>query len=155
MSHVVALEIDITDIDAMEQACKEVGLELHRDTKTYNWYGTWVNDYDRQDAAYKQGIEPKDYGTNAKHVISLPGRPKGSYEIGLHVNKEGKTVAVFDFFGSGGQAIEKVAGHRASKLMQKYSEISAKKILGKMKYLKQTTTVEADGTIVIRAKKSM
>ena len=113
MSHVAAIDIDITDLDALEEACKRLGWELVRGAKTYAWFGRWVGDYKEADAAMNHGIKPEDFG-KCDHKIKVPGT---KYEIGLV--KRGKSFkAVFDFWDQG---IKKaVGGSTCPKLKQLY-----------------------------------
>jgi hypothetical protein len=41
MSHVVSLNFYIDDLDCLETACKNLGLELRRGQKEYKWFGEW------------------------------------------------------------------------------------------------------------------
>lgn len=76
MSHVSTIETVIQDLDALEQACKALGtVELVRGQTTWKWFGQFVNDYHGADAAYKHGIEPKDYG-KCLHAIRVKGNEK-------------------------------------------------------------------------------
>ena len=56
MSHVALVDVIIKDLDAVELACEDLGvLELIRNQPRFNWYGRWVNDYGKEDAAYRHG----------------------------------------------------------------------------------------------------
>jgi hypothetical protein len=120
MSHVVSMTFYIDDLDCLEKACVQLGLKLKRDQKTYKWFGQWVNDYRKNDAAFNLGIQPEDYG-KCEHAISVDGNDK-AYEIGLVARKDGKPgyQMVYDFYGGGRGLMEKV-GKDASKLCQAYS----------------------------------
>lgn len=104
MSHVVSIKCVIKDLGVLEKALAVLSkehnceLELIRDKKTFNWFGSWQRDYNAQDAAYQLGIKPEDYG-KCDHVIRLKGC---HYEIGLVKNPEGPGwVMVYDFWGPG------------------------------------------------------
>ena len=118
MSHVVASGVIITDIDCLRAAvAKVMGLHWKENQKTWKWYGKWVNDYSAADAAYKLGIDTKDYG-KCEHAISVNG---SGYEIGIMKRKDGKGYSlVFDFFGVNGRNIQKVVGDGCEKLMVEY-----------------------------------
>jgi len=118
MSHVVASGVIITDIDCLKAAvAKVMGLHWKENQKTWKWYGKWVNDYSAADAAYKLGIETKDYG-KCEHAIKVDG---SSYEIGVMKRKDGKGYSlVFDFFGGNGHRIQDVVGTGCEKLMVEY-----------------------------------
>lgn len=121
MSHVVATKIVVHDLDALDAACKELGLTLVRGQKTWSWWGTWANDYSSTDAAYRRGIDTSQYG-KGDHAIKVPGT---TWEIGVIKNtgKEGGYRLAFDFYGSSGQVItQAVGGNDANKLMQLYGK---------------------------------
>ena len=117
MSHVACVELEVNDMEALEETCKELGWNLKRGQKTYKWFGRWVNDYSAGDAAYHHGIDPKDYG-KCDHAISIPGI---NYEVGLvqkPTGKPGQYVVIFDFFD---QALkDALGGQGAPKLIQHY-----------------------------------
>lgn len=119
MSHVVSSKVRFTDLDALEAALKIVSggrAHLLRDQKTWKWYGTWVNDYSQEDAAYKLGIDPKDYG-KCDSAIHLDGC---SYEIGLY--KRGNAyICGFDFWGSEGNKLRSLFGQGLEKLGKEYA----------------------------------
>lgn len=118
MSHVVASGVIITDIDCLKAAVARVpGLHWKENQKTWAWYGKWVGDYDAADAAYKLGIDTKDYG-KCEHAIKVDG---SNYEIGVMKRKDGKGYSlVFDFFGSNGKKIQQMVGDGCEKLMVEY-----------------------------------
>lgn len=107
MSHMAAIELHVTDIDDLEAACNVLGLQLDRGRSNWRWFGSWENDYHASDAAYlAAGINPKEYGKCADHVITIPG-DKYCYEIGVVRRRDGKPgwVLVYDFWGSKGRRI--------------------------------------------------
>ena len=93
MSHVATVEIEIEDLSVLEEVCNENGWNFRKNQKTYKWYGKWVNDYHGDNAAYKHGINPKDYG-KCEHAINV--KP-GAYEIGVVKNDKSKHVLIWDF----------------------------------------------------------
>lgn len=141
MSHVSTVELSITDLDALEAAAKELGLEMVRDKKTYKWYGRWVNDYHGEDAAYHHGISPEEYG-KCSHVLRVPDQPS-MYEIGLVQLPDGSYKIVFDHWGSGVKLLEKI-GVGGSLLRQGYVKHKAVQELQKkgFKLLKQENLAE-------------
>lgn len=147
MSHVAAIELQILDLDALEQACGELGLELRREQKTFKWYGRWVNDYNEQDAAYlKLGMKPEDYG-KCDHAIAVKGNA-GAYEAGL-IKVPGKPgwSVIFDFFGGSGQALANcLGGQSADKLKQTYAAHAATRAALKQGFRVQKS-IKADGTV--------
>jgi len=117
MSHVVSIKAELRDLAAVKAACLELGLKFKENQKTIRWFGRWVDDYDRDNAAYKLGIKPDQYGTS-DHAIEVPGC---GYDIGLLQNPEtGGYKLYFDFYGQGRQ-IQQVIGTNGQKFLQIYS----------------------------------
>lgn len=117
MSHVVSIKTELKDLEAVQAACKELGLVFHAGQKSIRWYGSWMNDYDGEDAAYKLGIKPEEYG-KCDHAISLPGC---GYDIGLLMNKAtGGYRLYFDYYGEG-HKIQAALGANGQKLLQYYA----------------------------------
>lgn len=120
MSHVEASKAKPTDLDILREATA-LFPQLHwkENQKTYEWYRQWMNDYHGEHAAYKQGIDPKDYG-KCEHAISVDG---SAYEIGVCKRKDGQGYSlVWDFYGTG-RNINKVIGDGAEKLMVEYQRL--------------------------------
>jgi hypothetical protein len=121
MSHVAAIDIliskDPAGMEALEAACKELGLVFLKDKKTFEWFGKWVDDYSAEDAAYiRAGIDPKEYG-KCIHAIKVPG---SQYEIGIVNRPDGKGYTlIYDFYGPGRRIMEKL-GKGCEKLKQMY-----------------------------------
>ena len=131
----------ITDLDVLRQVGAELGLELVEDT-TYKWYGRWVKDYNADDAAYKHGISPENYGKCDGWKLRIKDNPS-AYEIGLHKNPNGEGfVLVYDFYGTPGHALREKIGEKGEKIKQGYSLALAKKHLTKkgFKVVGQQTT---------------
>lgn len=124
MSHVVTIAVKVKDLDALDAACKRLGLALNRGQTTYRWFGKFVGDYKGQDAANMHGIDPADYG-KCDHAISVPGNTD-AYEIGLVRQGDGYRL-VFDFWGKHGRTISQpVGGNSLGLLMQAYAAEKAK-----------------------------
>jgi hypothetical protein len=121
MSHVACIDIEITDLEALESACERLGWKLVKEAKTFKWFGKWVDDYHSQDAAYHHGINPEDYGKCA-HKIKVPGC---GYEIGLLEQEDGSFKAIFDFYDK--KLEQAVGGKTCSKLKQLYGVEKTKK----------------------------
>jgi hypothetical protein len=125
MSHVATVEIEIKDLDALAKACEACGLEFVRDQTTFKWFGSWVKDYHAEDAAYKNGFKPEDYG-KCLHAIRVPGKAD-AYEIGVARRQDGKLGLLFDFWAGGKGLIDK-CGQNAGKLTQEYAaQVAMKK----------------------------
>ena len=135
MSHVALVDVIIKDLGALEKVCPDLNLELIRDKQRYKWYGEWVNDYHKSDAAYLLGLDPKEYG-KCDHVIKVPGT---SYEIGLVPvsklkNKDGSLKypgqkgwkLVYDFYGPG-REIKSKYGQKLEKIVQAYGVKAAQR----------------------------
>lgn len=121
MSHVATIEMDITDLDALESAAKRCGLELVRGQKTYNWYGEHVGDY-----PLPEGFSASDLG-KCEHAIRVPGN-SSVYEIGITKRRDGRPgyTLLFDFW-QGGHGLMQFAGDECAHLRQAYSIEVAKK----------------------------
>ena len=39
MSHISKIELEVTDLGVLSQACKRLGLTLIRGKRTFKWYG--------------------------------------------------------------------------------------------------------------------
>lgn len=128
MSHVTSINLVVKDLDSLEKACDELGLELQRGKRTYAWWGQFMNDSN----AYG-GHDPKTFG-RGEHAIKVKGdRPQngsmGPWEIGVVKaldNKEGFELLYDQFGGAGARLTEKV-GPAANKLRQQYAAAVAEK----------------------------
>ena len=131
MSHMAAIDLEITDLDALEAACKHLKLELVRGQTTWKWFGRWVNDFHAKEAAYNFGIGPKEYGKCAEHAIRMVDDANANaYEIGVVRRRDGKPgyILLFDFFAQGDKITKLIQGtnekgefDRAGKLKQYYT----------------------------------
>ena len=106
MSHISTIELEVTDLESLDHACRQMGFTLNRNQKTFKWYsGTGVCD----------------------HAIKIPG---ASYEIGL-VNRNGKYELQTDFWDDKiGQAI----GNNGGLLKQRYAVEQTKRQAKKKGY---------------------
>lgn len=149
MSHVAAIDIQIDPgpdgMKALAAACKELGLTFVPHQKTYQWFGTWVNDYGAADAAYRNGIDPKDYG-KCEHAIQMPGC---TYEIGVVKRPDGKGLTlIYDFYGPGSK-IKNALGQGCEKLKQFYGVHKATLAAKAKGYMVARKTL-TDGTIKLQ-----
>jgi len=138
MSHVATVEIEIEDLSVLEEVCNENGWNFRKNQKTYKWYGKWVNDYHGDNAAYKHGINPKDYG-KCEHAINV--KP-GAYEIGVVKNDKSKHVLIWDFWD---KQVEQACGKGCHKLYESYSKKVATKKLKKLGFTLQSTKKNKNG----------
>ena len=123
MSHVAKILTRIRDLDALEKACQSCGLVLHRGQKNYRWYGSWQNDYSAEDAAYRHGVKPEDYG-KCEHAISVPGN-KQAYEVGLVRDPEDSEAffLIWDFYAGGHGLQQHLGGPKdCNKLLDQYNK---------------------------------
>lgn len=120
MSHVATVAIRVRNFRALAKACERLGLEFAENQKTFKWWGRWYNDYHAEDAAYRQGVAPADYG-KCDHAIRIKGRAPGSaYEVGLIPYTDGDGYRlIFDFMGT--ELVQRVGGKSCEKLAQEYA----------------------------------
>ena len=141
MSHVATVDLVFKDLEALKKVCEDLGLIWKENQKTYRWYGTWVRDYHAQDAAYKNGIDPKNYG-KCEHAI---GTKANGYEIGVCKNPNGDGyVLVWDFYDG---TIEKVVGKQCHKLYQSYSKNVVMKKVKYKGYILKKEIVNDEGEV--------
>ena len=127
MSHVAVVEVSIKSLGDLARACKALGLEYDRKARKWAWYGVFIGDYNRQDAAVKHGIATSRYGTSDAGVIKVPG---ATYSIGVYQipGQPGKYTLVYDNW-HGGHGIENVLGAGLPKLRQEYAaQVSRRKM---------------------------
>jgi hypothetical protein len=124
MSHVVAVEIEIKDLDCLFLAAQECGLDVKLNQRTHRWWGRHVGDY-----PVPEGFTLDDMG-KCEHALAVKGNPQ-AYEVG--VARKGKGYALlYDFFGTHGRALEACIGSRGEKLTQAYAEQVARKKVKKL-----------------------
>jgi len=111
-SHVVTVNVKITDIDALRKAAEYCGLEFH-EAKTYKWYGRHVGDY-----PLPQGVSKSELGT-CDYKLSIPNGGPNQYEIGI-LKREDGYVPIFDFWGNGKNLQAKV-GQTGEALTNRYA----------------------------------
>jgi len=109
MSHISKIELEITDLETLRQACERLGLEFMENQATYKWYGTWVGD-----TPLPEGMTASDLG-KCDHAIKVPG---AQYEIGI-LRKGSKYILLWDFWHQGG--LEQKLGKNAGRLKQAYA----------------------------------
>ena len=129
MSHVSKIDLEIKDLDTLEAAAKSCDMELVRGQTTMKWFGRFVNDYHGDDAAYKHGISPGQYG-KCHHVLRIPGNNE-AYEVGVLDNGDGTFQLYYDHWGTSGKAIIEKIGRAGEKLKQNYVKTKAIQTLQK------------------------
>ena len=93
MSHISQIELEVTDLESLDRACRHIGLTLNRNQLTFKWY---------------------DGNGQCDHAIRIPG---ASYEIGL-IKKDGKYQLQTDFWDD---KISEVIGENGGLLKQRYA----------------------------------
>jgi hypothetical protein len=94
LSHVVCVECEFRDLDALKAACKRLNLEFKEGQTSYTWYGAWVDDspvpehlFDPDEAQRVKAMtesQRKAYMNaflgHCQHAIACPGT---RYEVGV------------------------------------------------------------------------
>lgn len=118
MSHVVCSSVIVTDLDILKKALSKFPKLKWLDKKTYKWWGSWADDYSKEDAAYKNGIDVKDYG-KCEACLQMDGV---KYEIGIVRRKDGEGWSIVWDHYDDGKKLSKYIGRNAEHLMAAYSE---------------------------------
>ncbi|MGA2227488.1 MAG: DUF1257 domain-containing protein [Syntrophobacteraceae bacterium] len=108
MSHISKIELEITDLATLRQACERLQLQFMENQTTYSWYGTSIGD-----TPLPEGITASDLG-KCDHAIRVPG---AQYEIGI-VKRDRKYILLWDSWHQGG--LEQKLGKNAGRLKQAY-----------------------------------
>lgn len=149
MSHVSHIDLEVNDLNALEMAAKSCGLELVRGQKTIRWFGRWIRDYHGDDAAYKHGISPEQYG-QCSHAIRVPNNNE-AYEVGVLDNGDGTYKIYFDHWGPG-KAITDRIGRNGEKLKQQYVKAVAIQTLQKKGFTLKSEEDLASGSLKVTMK---
>ena len=108
----------------------------------HKWWNSWANDYDKDNAAYKLGIDPKVYGKYL-YAIRMKGNPD-AYEIGVVKNPKGEGyVLVFDFFAQQ-HNLTAICGEDLRKLLKEYEYQVFVSDQGVQDLLNQGYTIQKD-----------
>lgn len=145
MSHVCSVAVEITDLDAFADACKELGGEYLPEENNWRWYGKWLDDFAAKDAAYKNGIKPEVYGKADAGVAKFAGC---DWDVGLykHPTKAGVFVPVFDTYADG-HGLTKLLGKRLETLKTEYAAAVARKTLRHQGWIVKRTVDEKTGRL--------
>lgn len=121
MSHVATIDIEITNLQDLQNACADLGLEFVEGQQTYNCYHSgqspdeirqeWESYF--EDAAsldnFLSGLMPSGFALTdvgkCDHAIRLKeGRTEQSYEIGVARRRDGKPgwCLLWDEYDNGG-----------------------------------------------------
>ena len=127
MSHVATVEIEVRDLDALDAACRRLGLELVRGQQTYRWYGKHVGDFPLPAGFAEADLGKCDHAIRVPHaVVTEGGEPP--YEVGVVRRRDGRPgfVLHWDFF-AGGFGLQKHVGNDCALLKQAYATVMAKR----------------------------
>ena len=115
MSHVVSIQAEVRDLEALKVAAARLGLEFNEGQRTHRWYGTSVGDY-----PLPTGFTVDDLG-KCEHAISVPGNHT-AYEIGVVKRRDGVAgyELLYDLW-QGGYGLVNHVGRNCNKLVQEYS----------------------------------
>lgn len=92
ISHVVKLDIELNDLEAIRRAVKRIGGIWKEDQKTYAWWGRSVGDYPLPD-----GFTADQLG-KCDHAFGFDG---ASWEVGVVRKPNGTFTLLWDFYSSG------------------------------------------------------
>lgn len=150
--HVVTLDIELKDLDAMEAACTRIGATLKKNCHKHHWYGRWVDDspvprnlleteedYQKMLALprHQRQQEMLNILRHPEHVITIPGH---TYEVGIYKVGNRLEMAFDEFHGKWGNT-------SGGELAQAYA-IEASKNQARRQGLNDfTETVQQDGAI--------
>lgn len=101
-----------------------------------------MDDYSKEDAAYKQGIKTEDYG-KCDYAISFPDI---GYEVGLVKQPDNSYTVVYDFFDN--KLKQKMGGEDAGAFMQAYA-IERARIEARKQNLSFKEETMTDGSIKV------
>lgn len=104
MSHITTVKLQVKDLDALEEACGQLGMELRRGKTTFRWYG-------------REGT--------CEHAIGLKGQAS-TYEIGLQREPQAELAYSLAYDAFDGR-LEAAAGSGLSRLKQEYAVACASK----------------------------
>ena len=129
-------------MDALGEACAELGLELRLGQKTYRWWGRSVGDY-----PLPVGFKESDLG-KCEHAIAIRGN-NDAYEIGVVPRRDGRPgyTLLWDFY-AGGRGMEAKVGKDACKLKQAYSAAVATRHYRKLGYRVSIEKKEGERLVV-------
>lgn len=128
MSHVTTLNLNITDLEALDAACKTLGLELVRGQTKFHTYFT-------QDGS-------------CEHAIRIPN-DKRAYEIGLITRRDGQQgyQMLWDTYAGGYGMVAKV-GDGMSTLKKNYAAKVSAKYIQKQGF-RVTQRIATNGNIIV------
>jgi len=145
MSHVVEIKIKIMDLQALDAACMQLGLELVRGQQTYRWFGRYVGDW-----PLPEGLTAQDLG-HCTHAIRLAtNNPEHwhAYEVGVVEQADGSYRLLWDFWGQSGKALQDIIGPDGLALRNEYAaQVAIQQAMAQG--LVVTRYADADGNIIL------
>jgi hypothetical protein len=150
MSHVAVVKVNIRSLEALDRACRALGLELRLGQKTFRWYGSWQRDYRQADAA-PNAIDPALYG-RCEHAVAVPNDTE-AYEVGVVNNPAGEGfVMAFDSFDPCRRMVDKV-GQDCGLLAQEYAaqvaEMEAQELISQGWQIQRVVQPNGDLQVVL------
>ena len=135
MSHVVTIKAEITDLEALGEACTALGLELVLGQETFKWWGRHEGDF-----PVPAGFTVEDMG-KCEHAIRIPldspvrQQHRMPYEVGVVARRDGRPgwQLMYDFVGRG-FGMEQMAGKDCGKLVAEYGGVRAKQQAARLGY---------------------
>ena len=129
----------IDDLDALQIACKALGLEFRKDQKQFKWYGRHVGDY-----PVPEGFTKEDMG-KCDHAIAIPNN-SSAYQVGVCKarDKKGGWTLLWDFW-SGGKGLQAKIGDGGARLLEEYAATRAERVLRSQGYIVQRKTEQKVG----------
>jgi len=126
MSHVVVVDVQIKNLEALKKACETLGLEFIEGQTKFKWYGRHVGDY-----PLPNGFNKEDMGKCA-HALRVKGNNR-AYEIGVCERRDGQEgfCLLWDFWG-GGYGLQNVVGNECDNLINEYSKEAARAEVNEM-----------------------
>lgn len=155
--HVVTVDIEMTDLNAIKAACQRLGWKFCEGQQEYRWWGHWVDDSPvprhlfTDEAEYKRVVnmpkhERKEHmnGLLGKcaHAIKVPGC---SYEIGI-LDQGNKLVPIWDWVA---HDLHTAIGQKGGTLVQAYA-VEKAKLEAMANCHSFTETVDEKGTVTLR-----
>lgn len=135
MSHVVKMEVEIRDLDALRAACARLGFRWNEGVTTYRWFGRWVGDY-----PMPEGMTREQLG-HCQHEIVVPGcqYSVGVVEVGDHYS------LLWDFYD--GHLLNAMGGEKGARLVQAYAVEEATSLMRAGGSCLAEEVVLPDGTV--------
>lgn len=151
MSHIESVNVTITDLEALKDACTAMGVEFVPNKKTYKWFGMSVGDY-----PLPKGFKADELG-KCDHVVRVPGV---NYEIGVvgARNPDGSKAKgytlLYDFYGRGGthdgEKLRDKFKTGLTKLVDAYSLEALRRQAKAKGYLHSTKVVDGKTYLTVR-----